>query len=407
MSYSFHFEVHHVRRTDKEYPILLRITIDRKHKRITLPITVSNKSLFNGRARRGNWIRIADPDHESKNDKLMDKLREYHEAAEGIRKKKIEITFNNLIYAAGNNNSEDIFVFTDKQKARLKKQERFNYLKHYTSVVKRLKEYTIRTYGTEELKFTDLSVGFLRDYEAYLSSIGNKTNTIGKNLKIIRAIYNDAIEEDLATPESNPFLKFKIKREQTDNKSLTVAELQKFMKLELPNDSFDWNTKNAFMFSYYCAGIRVSDLLLLKWTNIKNGRLEYTMSKNGKTQTIKLNRKAKHILSIYAKKKYKDEDYIFPFLSNEKINDPELLLKKTSSKNAMINTSLKRLAIKGGIDERLSFHMARHTFSDIARQRGGNLYAISKALNHSRLATTEAYLASFDQKAVDELIDKL
>jgi integrase len=35
------------------------------------------------------------------------------------------------------------------------------------------------------------------------------------------------------------------------------------------------------MFAFYCAGIRVSDLLILKWNNIQNGRLIYQMFKTG------------------------------------------------------------------------------------------------------------------------------
>jgi site-specific recombinase XerD len=407
MSYSFNFEIQHVRKTDKEYPIQLRITIDRKHKRVTLPITVSNKKHFNGRARRGNWIRSTDPDHEIKNEKLLDKLREFQDAADEVLKKKIDVTFHNLIYTAGNANSEDFFAFTEKQKERLREQERFNYLKHYTSVVKKIKEFVLLRFHLDELKFSDLTVGFIKDYEAYLGSIGNQTNTVGKNLKIIRAIYNDAVDEDLATPEANPFLKIKIKREQTHNKSLSEEEMSKIEDVNLPENSLDWHTRNAYMFSYYCAGIRISDLLILKWNNIHDGRIEYVMSKNSKSQSLRLNKKALVILSHYRGEMHTECQYIFPFLGNDCHKGKEILLKRISSKNAMINKALKDVALKAKVTRNLTFHMARHSFSDIVRQKGGDLYSISKALNHSRLSTTEAYLASFDQKSVDDLLDKI
>ena len=57
--------------------------------------------------------------------------------------------------------------------------------------------------------------------------------------------------------------------------------------------------------------------------------------------------------------------------------------------------------------EGLSTHVARHSFADYARQRTGDLYAISKSLGHGNLQTTQTYLKSFDRDAVDKLADEL
>ena len=57
--------------------------------------------------------------------------------------------------------------------------------------------------------------------------------------------------------------------------------------------------------------------------------------------------------------------------------------------------------------DRISMHLARHSFADYARTKSGNLYAISKTLGHSSLQITQAYLKSFDQDAVDQLADEL
>ena len=47
------------------------------------------------------------------------------------------------------------------------------------------------------------------------------------------------------------------------------------------------------------------------------------------------------------------------------------------------------------------FHIARHSFADIARQKKANVYDISKALGHSSLKITENYLSKFDTASQD------
>ena len=57
--------------------------------------------------------------------------------------------------------------------------------------------------------------------------------------------------------------------------------------------------------------------------------------------------------------------------------------------------------------EGLSMHVARHSYADFARRKSGDLFAISQTLGHKSLETTEAYLKSFDQDAVDKLGEDL
>ena len=49
----------------------------------------------------------------------------------------------------------------------------------------------------------------------------------------------------------------------------------------------------------------------------------------------------------------------------------------------------------------LNIHVARHSFANIARQKKANVYDISKALGHSSLKITEAYLSKFDTTSQD------
>ena len=76
-------------------------------------------------------------------------------------------------------------------------------------------------------------------------------------------------------------------------------EIKTIEELDLPENSLTWHIKNMFLFSFYCAGIRASDLLQLKWESIVNGRLIYQMHKTGKVHSLKLVEKALKILEYY------------------------------------------------------------------------------------------------------------
>ena len=57
--------------------------------------------------------------------------------------------------------------------------------------------------------------------------------------------------------------------------------------------------------------------------------------------------------------------------------------------NSELNKGLKQLAVVCGIDRKLTFHMARHTYAtEIALSHGVPMETISRMLGHSRVDTT-------------------
>lgn len=71
--------------------------------------------------------------------------------------------------------------------------------------------------------------------------------------------------------------------------------MERLINLNVENGSMKWHTKNCFLFSYYCAGIRVGDLVQLRWRNVQNGRLNYQMGKNHKVKDLVLIDQAQEI----------------------------------------------------------------------------------------------------------------
>jgi len=150
----------------------------------------------------------------------------------------------------------------------------------------------------------------------------------------------------------------------------------------------------------------------LKCSNVvPNGsgqRLEYRMSKTGTGKSIKLLPQTHAILDHYKPQGDGQADgFLFPILAGYEVATPRKLLNAISSQNKLTNKHLKKIAKRAGITISLSFHIARHSFADIARQKGWDVYLISKALGHSSIKVTESYLKGFDAEALDAEMENL
>lgn len=303
----------------------------------------------------------------------------------------------------------------DKQE-RLLKSGAINTYKRYKTIIDKLAAYR----KGKEVLFKEIDAEFLQDYETYLLAKGfeitakdgsqklhksYRVNTIHNNLKTLRAIYYSAIKEGVIPGENNPFFIFKLKQEtKTKKVKLTVDEILAIEALPLEPNTLIWHTRNYFLFSFYCAGIRVSDLIQLKWENVTpQGRIEYKMDKTGGFKSVVLLPKAKEILNHYKVGRDSSTRYIFPILDTDyDLNKATVLQSQLSAKTSLINKYLKKIGEMAEIRKPLSSHIARHSFSDIARKRGANIYDISKMLGHSSIKITEAYLASLDLESQDE-----
>jgi integrase len=248
-------------------------------------------------------------------------------------------------------------------------------------------------------------------------------NTIEAIFNIMKAILNRAIQIDGKLKiEQNPFLKFKYTGVKTTKEKLNDKELDAIESLELPEGTLRWHCRNYFMFSFYCAGIRVGDLSQLRWCNITDeGRLFYQMGKNHKERNFALVPEAIQILRYYHKDGVKPEDYIFPILDGkaswmkyvsqaDKDRMPsdmkKAMFRIIGSKTALINKELSKITKLAGIEKKVSFHISRHSFASAAKARGLDNLAVKELLAHSSLSVTEKYMGDFDTAKTDSALAK-
>ncbi|WP_421896449.1 tyrosine-type recombinase/integrase [Marinoscillum sp.] len=261
----------------------------------------------------------------------------------------------------------------------------------------------------ENLSFSDIDMAFLNKFKSFCSSyLEQQTRTTTNQLIFIRTVYNQAIKENLADSRKYPFggENEKIRIKSGNKIGLTREEVKRIEDLELTSDTSIWHTRNVWLFSFYFAGIRISDVLELKWSDFMDGRLYYQMNKNEKPVSLKVPEQAQEILSIYAKDKQSNLDFVFPFLKKADLSDQRDIHIKRRNATSHLNKYLRKVADMCEIEKNLSTHIARHTFGNIAGDRIHPLM-LQKLYRHSDLKTTIQYQANFIHKEADEALDSV
>lgn len=381
-------------------PLYIRIIHNRKPKYIALGISVDPEKDWDSERLR---VKTTFPNATRVNNFIVKKLVQAEKLALDLEEKNLSLSSQRIRKEIFGEPSGSFIDFAFTEIKRLEQKGKIGTANRYRTVINKLNRFL----KNKPFTFENFNVAFLHDYEAHLKHIGNHTNTIHANLKALKTILYLAIREDRLPQEKNPFFKFKLKKAPTKKERLTMEEINRIAELKIDENILLYHTRNAFLFSFYCAGIRVGDLIQLKWKNVEK-ILDYQMGKTKQHRRLKLVRQAQKILDIYRSDENKPTDFIFPFFSNQiDYSDENFLHCQLGSKSSMINRNLKTLAKRAEISKNISSHLARHSFADIARKKGIAIYDISKALGHSSIRVTEKYLTDFDDSTLDDAMDKI
>ena len=162
---------------------------------------------------------------------------------------------------------------------------------------------------------------------------------------------------------------------------LTFEELQ-----QLAATPFDMpNFKKAFLFSAL-TGLRWSDITALKWENIhyseKDGwMLKFTQKKTKGAEILPIPEQAVKLLGD----RKEPQDDVIPGLTY----------------SAWYNKKLKAWVMNAGINKKITFHCARHSFATLQLSMNTDIYTVSKLLGHRHLKTTEIYAKVIDKKKIE------
>ena len=259
----------------------------------------------------------------------------------------------------------------------------YNTYRGYRSTYNKLLEYQ----KGKDLSFDDVTEEFLEEFKLKMRKDGYKSETIKKHFKWMGSIWKRAKKKILG----NPFADVQIAPDEKIYKDrLSMLEIKLLQKAGLEGRLSD--VRNMFLFSFFHAGIRIGDILTLKWLNVKDNYLSYRMRKNKKLVQMKVNPIGKRILNKYQKIEHDPHDYIFGLIENGISETGEYMEKQIQSKTAIVNHNLKKVATFLNINKNLTFHISRHSFTFQAVDKNINAFDTSYLLRHSKVQTTEDYI---------------
>jgi integrase len=210
---------------------------------------------------------------------------------------------------------EKNFIIKNKLKELTKHDENLSYLPdEKKSFTKYWQKYinTIENYGTKikhevifaklkkfltsinktGLLFIEITPSLIRELKLYLTKVKDpkvlSSNTVNHYLKVIKSVINKARKEDEYIYSKDPFATIDFKKSKIVKNVLSPDDITKLLKNYMWHPDL-WTIRDMFVFQVFSNGMRVSDLMLLRWNCFKNHRLEYRMFKTNYPISIPLN----------------------------------------------------------------------------------------------------------------------
>lgn len=247
----------------------------------------------------------------------------------------------------------------------------------------------------KDIKLEELTSNLMKDFQVYLIGKGLKMNTISLYNRVLKAVYNYALDEEIIHEDKRPFRKVFTGAEKTRKRTLGKDTLKKMVRADLKGDVSLEFARDMFLFSIYMQGMAFVDIAHLRKSQIKNKCLVYRRSKTNQCLKIVIQPFAREIIDKWMVDA-KDCPYLFPILYNP-LKRQEI---RYDTALRTQNKRLERLALRLGIEEAFSSYAARHTWASLAKWSGVNDTVICEAMGHSNLATTSIYLASLDPDVI-------
>ncbi|WP_291914880.1 site-specific integrase [Chitinophaga sp. CB10] len=230
---------------------------------------------------------------------------------------------------------------------------------------------------------------FLERFKEYLLTTkarrGNKERKLAVNTALsyytkVKAAVKEAHIKKLL--RENPVTRVKgIRAAETHRQYLIFEELQVLMNTECDVPIL----KQAFLFSAL-TGLRFSDIHALRWNNIQYSEvdgwfIQFTQKKTKSAETLPISEQAVKLLE----EKRIDDGNVFEGLQY----------------SAWHNVKLREWISAAGINKKITFHCARHSFATLQLSMNTDIYTVSKLLGHKNLKTTEIYGKVINKRKIE------
>ncbi|MDI1254565.1 MAG: site-specific integrase [Flavobacterium sp.] len=403
---------------DGTYPLAIRITKDRKSSFIHLGYSLRKEDWIETEQR----VKKAHPNSKRLNNFILAKKAEASNAALEIETHKKDVTTQAIRHRIKPQGGATFGTQAELYLKRLKESKNYNCYVADKSRIKIFMKFIsnkditkekpsgkkdVVERGMKDIAFPDITLGLLENFKvALISKREASERTIMNYLMVVRSVFSQAIKEGIIDGRHYPFGKQKIAIRLPESTKIGKSreDVLKLEKVNLPIAVHD-HARNLWLTSYYYAGMRISDVLRLKWSDFINMRLHYTMGKNNKPGSVKILDKALQILKKYEHLKRHPDDFVFPDLKEVNLKDEfevqRLIAQAVNRYNKILT---KFIAPAAEIEGKLTMHLSRHTFASEAGDKVP-IKVLQMLYRHSDPKTTLAYQSAFIYKDADDALD--
>ncbi|MCI6120062.1 MAG: site-specific integrase [Prevotella sp.] len=252
----------------------------------------------------------------------------------------------------------------------------------------------------EDVYVYEIKATLMEKYQTWLKKKGLSMNSISFYMRILRSVYNHAVEYNLTT-DNHPFRKVYTGIAKTVKRSVSLDIMRQIINFKTDDPGIEF-ARDMFLFSFYTRGMSFVDMSYLKKTDIKGDSLVYSRKKTGQEIVIKWTRE---LQALVEKHPSATNTYLLPIIRKE--NGKERNQKRY--RQNIVNENLKKLSECLNLEHPITMYAARHSWASLARYEGIPVKTISNALGHESEKTTLIYLKELDTTAADranrQLID--
>lgn len=238
---------------------------------------------------------------------------------------------------------------------------------------------------------SDIGTTLLHGYERWLHGQGISRNTSSCYMRSLRAVLGKVTGSDA----SALFKEVYTGRDTTEKRAVSETTITLLKQAELPDGSQLALARDLFLFSFYAQGMPFVDMAFLKRKQLSDSQMVYHRHKTGTRISVSLLPCMQRIISRYQSQ----ESYVFPLLH---ATDAATAYGEYLTQLNWYNRTLKLLARRVGVTDRLTSYTSRHTWATAAYHADVGLPVISKALGHQNPQTTLTYLHEIDDRRLDE-----
>lgn len=287
-------------------------------------------------------------------------------------------------------NDYSLFNYMESIIIKLKQNGKTRTSETYTVTLNSFKKFR----NGEDIMLDCLNSELMEAYEAWHQQRGVSPNTISFYTRILRAVYNRAVEDEIIE-NHNPFRHVYTGVGKTVKRALPITIIKKIKTLDLELiPALDF-ARDMFMMSFMLRGMSFIDMAYLKKTDLKNGYVTYRRRKTGQLLTIEWTKEMQILLDKYPEN---TSEYLLPIIRRPGTNE------RCTYRNVgyNINHNLKAIAEMLDINIPLTLYVARHSWASAAKAKGIPLSVISEGMGHDSEATTQIYLADLEISVIDK-----